>query len=221
MLRGFAFGIKVTFLNCFKGSRKWTRLCVSLVGFLCVSVGVGVGVCVRACVKINHGSQTSFYPYELINIQSCLVWTSALLLVLFESSRTASAVRPCRRVACVALLTINALCLCHIPLSTVLWSTADCGGDACSLVLSATWGLTSCFRGQDTNVTEKPQLPADGKWKFSWRRTFNGGQKKVCKIFVFCALEEGGWILLFQSKSIFICLIRMSPSIKKYRFKSI
>lgn len=49
MLRGFTFGI--IFLNCFKGSRKWTRLCVSLVGFLCVSVGVCVRACVSACVR--------------------------------------------------------------------------------------------------------------------------------------------------------------------------
>lgn len=214
MLRGFAFGIKVIFLNCFKGSRKWTRLC-------CLSGGMECA-CVRVCVKIYHGSQTSFYPYELINIQSCLVWTSALLLVLFESSSTAPAVRPCRRVACVALLTINVLCLCHIPLSTVLSSTADCGGDACSLVLSATWGLTSCFRGQDTNVTEKPQVQADGKWKclFGWNGRLMVDKKRCARSMFFVLWKKGAGFFSFKVKAYLFALLQCPHLLRKIDLKA-
>lgn len=117
----------------------WTVLRACGILLICASLwwDLCVWVCECAC-QGNLGSPNSFSPYELINVQSCLVcWK---LLPLWESSHTMYFLY--RPVGCVVLLTINAH---HIPLSTILLSTVICGGDNSFHVLSASQGLSSCF----------------------------------------------------------------------------
>lgn len=59
--------MKFIFPESFKGSWNFEYDL-----FVCLSGGICVCVCVRAC-QDNLGSPMSFNPYELINVQSCLV----------------------------------------------------------------------------------------------------------------------------------------------------
>ena len=125
-------------------------------GFVCVRA--------RACVcafQDNLGSQMSFYPYELINVQSCLVWLERLPLVLSEGSHTGHFLRRCA--VCAILLTINLLCVYHIPLFSILSSTVGCGGDNSLHALSAPTALSA--RSRETGVSDHLMLQADTKMK--------------------------------------------------------
>lgn len=109
------FETKVILLECFKG--YWN---LEYYVFVCLSGGISV--CVYAC-QDNLGSQTSFNPYKLINVQSCLVWSWCLRLVLFEGSHRL------HFVYYVCYTIVYKLFLYHVPQMTKLSSTVDCGGD--------------------------------------------------------------------------------------------
>ena len=64
---------------------------------------------------------------------------------------------------CAILLTINLLCLYHIPLFSILSSTVGCGGDNSLHALSAPTALSACSR--KTGVSDHLMLQADTKMK--------------------------------------------------------
>lgn len=147
--------MKVILMDCFKGS--W-----NLNFFVCLSGGICVCACARArACQDNLGSQMSFYSYELINVQSCLVWLERLPLVLSEGSHTRHFLRRCA--VCAILLTVNLLCLYHIPLFSILSSTVGRGGDNSLHALSAPTALSACSR--KTGVSDLLILQADTKMK--------------------------------------------------------
>lgn len=141
--RGGTWGSKVIFVwKVLRALGK--RACVSLWWDLCAWAS---GVCARACVLRPPSITNLILSIWIINIQSCIVSTDAFASCpISEFIHTPRhLLRLCSRVACVQLLTINVLCLCHTPLLSVLSSTAKCGGDASSLVLSRYSGLHFLF----------------------------------------------------------------------------
>ena len=149
----------------------------------------------------------SFYPYELINIQSCLVWLERLPLVLSEGSHTGHFLRRCA--VCAILLTINLLCVYHIPLFSILSSTVGCGGDNSLHALSAPTALSA--RSRETGVSDHLMLQADTKMKVltDCRLVYVTRRSSTCVGLIFTLLKkdaqrlERRLLCSFQSKSMF------------------
>lgn len=129
--RGFP-GVKGYFcLKCSKGS--WIKRLAGLSGgIFCARAWK---VCARACFKMTIDHKP--HSVHIINKHPELSRLNSCLLSYFTVHARAHSLCPCRRVRmCAAIDYKRPLLMSHPPLSTVLSSTADCDGDASSLVLS-------------------------------------------------------------------------------------